>query len=152
MQPDIIIFGGDHLYVSPMHASQGADRRTQPKFVLSRRKLLTMISRPQIIDHGAHLQNLLASVSHGKTFLRTVDRDPQSLDLDWLQQIVDGVRLERAHCEMIEGGREYDARMPVRRESIEDIEACSIAHLDVEQYDVGLRRGDLFDRIATTAR
>ena len=132
MQPDIIIFRGHHLYVLPVDASQGADRRTQPEFIASQRSVPPMIPCPQIIDHGAHLQNLFAGVCRGESLPRAVDRHPQPLDLDRLQKIIDCVRFERADREMIESGRKNDAGMPIRWESIEHIEACPVAHLDIK--------------------
>src|SRR3546814_16909450 len=54
--------------------------------------------------------------------------------------------------EMIERCRENDARNLFFGQPVQDVETRSIAHLDVEQHDIGLQPGDLRDGLAATAR
>src|SRR3546814_8504715 len=60
--------------------------------------------------------------------------------------------LEGADGEMIERGRENNARNLFFGQPVQDVEARSIAHLDVEQHDIGLQLGDLRDGLAATVR
>src|SRR3546814_17449315 len=60
--------------------------------------------------------------------------------------------LEGADGEMIERGRENDARNLFFGQPVQDVETRSIAHLDVEQHDIGLQFGDLRDGLAATVR
>src|SRR3546814_16328284 len=59
---------------------------------------------------------------------------------------------EGADVEMIERVRENDARNLFFVQPVQDVEARSIAHLAVEQHDIGLQPGDLRDGLAATAR
>src|SRR3546814_17596279 len=59
---------------------------------------------------------------------------------------------EGADVEMIERVRENDARNLFFVQPVQDVETRSIAHLDVEQHDIGLQPGDLRDGLAATAR
>ena len=62
---------------------------------------------------------------------------------DGLQQIIDGVHLERAHRVLIVGGSEDDTHIFANQ--LQNIEPCKFWHLDIEEDQVGLVFAESFD-------
>jgi hypothetical protein len=69
--------------------------------------------------------------------------------VDGLQQVVEGLHLERSHGVVIERRREHDARC--RRGTAQDIEAVSAGHLHVEQAEIRPLTIEQLDRRADVA-
>ena len=71
--------------------------------------------------------------------------------VDGLEQVVDGVDLERLERVLVEGGDEHDHRRIgiALEQAAGDLEAAQARHLDVEEDEVRLVRLDRADRLAT---
>ena len=66
-----------------------------------------------------------------------------------LQHVVERLLLERGDRELVVGGDEDDARPPF--DSLRHLEAGQARHLDVEEGEVGLERGDPLGRLDAVA-
>ncbi len=65
------------------------------------------------------------------------ERFVEALAVERLEQVVEGVDVERAQRVVIEGGDEDDERHPRRADGFDDVEAGGAGHLDVEEHQVG---------------
>ena len=89
----------------------------------------------------------VAVVARGDRVARAGERAREALLGDGLEQIVDGVHLERLHRELIVRGHEDDeGKLPLGfLHGVEHLEAVDFRHLHVEDHDVRARlanRGD----------
>jgi hypothetical protein len=66
--------------------------------------------------------------------------------IERLENVVDGMHLECAHCVLIVSRDEDDSGHAVRADDLEYIEAVHTGHLHVEEYEVGPARDDGLDR------
>ena len=82
--------------------------------------------------------------------------DPQHrihepLLLEWLEQVIDGMRVEGFHRILVIGGYENDRRQMGLRDGFEDTEPIELGHLHVEEDEVGLEFHDLLDSVFAIA-
>ena len=61
-----------------------------------------------------------------------VERAVQPLAPDGLQQVVDGVHIERPHRVLVVRGHEDHHRHAVRADGVDNLEAVHAWHLDIE--------------------
>jgi hypothetical protein len=73
------------------------------------------------------------------------DRLGEPLGAHRLQQIVDGVDLERAHRELVVRGAEDHRRGAA--DQVDDLEAVELRHLHVEEHEIGRQLGDRLHRL-----
>ena len=83
--------------------------------------------------------------------LGALDRLPETVEADRLQQIVGRLDLERVGGILLEGGDEDDLRAVLRRQGRGDAQAVLLRHLDVEQGEVGLQPLDRLGRFPAVA-
>ena len=84
--------------------------------------------------------------------LRPVQRLAQARLLDRLQQVVDGVHLERAHRVLVVGGDERDQRQLALLQHPHDADAVELRHLQVEQRQIRALLLDRRHRLAARRR
>jgi hypothetical protein len=80
------------------------------------------------------------------------DRLHEALVRERLEQVVDGVQLERRQGVLVVGRREDHRRLVrVAGQRLQHLQACEDGHLDVHQHEVGLQRADLRQRARAVA-
>ena len=77
---------------------------------------------------------------------RAIDRRLEPFLLHRLEEIVDGVQLERFDRVVVERGDERDERQRVRRNPPDHLEAADLGHLQIQEREMGSMRGDELHR------
>jgi hypothetical protein len=72
---------------------------------------------------------------------------PKALVLERLQDVVDGVDVERAEGVFVVRGDEYDGRPALGRDPVEDLETVQPRHLDIQEDQVGVQVLDASDGV-----
>ena len=99
------------------------------------------VIRPRGFCHFAHRQAFTAAQS----LARSIECFGKPSGAEWLQEIVDGVDLERSQRVLVVGGHENHGH--VAADQIEHLEAVEFRHLHVEKQQIGLQFGHHFDRL-----
>ena len=83
---------------------------------------------------------------------RAIERLGEPLRAERLEQVVDGVHLERADGVLVVGSGENHRRLVQRIDFSQDIEAVAIGHLDVQKEQIRAELEYLLDRAHTISR
>src|SRR6516164_7458473 len=92
-------------------------------------------------DLGNDLQQPIALIGGAPgayVFAHARERGGEARLIDWLEQIVDGVRLEGLDGVLVVGGDEHHHRHRFLRQMRQHLETRHAWHLDVEEHQVGL--------------
>ena len=84
--------------------------------------------------------------------MRALDRLTKPRAIDRLQQIVDGVHLERLNRVLVVGGDERDEREPILPDQTDDAQAVDFRHLQIEQREIRPLLFDQRDRLRAVLR
>ena len=111
-----------------------------------------MLSRPELRQHC--LEPLVERL--GALFAETrpyaPERDAEPIFVEGLQQVVDGVDVERPNRVLVVRGHEHDDRELFALERIEHAEAVELRHLHVEKHEVGPLSPNDIDGLGSVAR
>ena len=106
----------------------------------------------KVAQHLLQLVDPLPGVLGLKLLLGPRQRPDQPLALDRLQQIIGDRAVERLRGILVEGGDEdHQRRIGPLGDRLDHLEAVAVAHLDVEQDDVGAKLVDLGQRLGAAA-
>ena len=91
----------------------------------------------QLTDQLQQLVAMLVGQLFDAVASGAVDGIAQSLIVDRLQQVVEGIGLEGPQCKLVVSGDEDDFRHIATGQSSQHIEAVHARHLDIQEHEVG---------------
>ncbi len=128
---------------SPRACVRGVLDRVESRVVALRFDVANLRSSDEACD-AAQLDRddlVVVTIDHRRFRRQTADRLGQPPFAHRLEDVVDGLQLERVHCPVVVRGDEHDARrMPELREHLGEFDAVQSRHLDVAE--------DRVDRLA----
>jgi hypothetical protein len=86
-----------------------------------------------------------------QTVMSPVDRLPQSLSLNRLQEIVNGMKLKRSDGVFIECGHKGNQGQPVFSYGLDHAQTIKLRHLKIKKSQVGPLLFDYLDRLRPVA-
>ncbi len=107
---------------------------------------LDRLLRPHGIDELGHGRDDRAQRQAAP---HAIDRTPDPLLADRLQQVVDRVDFEGSHRMLVVGSLEDD--YDIGTDQLEYLEAVQLGHLDVEEHEIGPGLCNLLDRVEAVA-
>ncbi len=146
MQAGIVVVGADPIDLGnrdhQVGRGSGDDEALNAIFLT-----LRALSRQQ----GSEPPGTLNSLLHLQPLTHPAQRGIKTLDVERLHQIIERMRFERAHRELIVRGYEYDGGDSLDTASAKDFESVHLRHSHVEKEEIGRQRVESAQCLGTIA-